>query len=402
MYEFEKQKLYNYLGKDLVDLFKEHGLFIAGGIITSIFCNRDINDIDVYFKSQKQMTDFYEDIWGSRMWITFHTKKSSIIKIGKEKVIQLIHFDTFKTAREIFNKFDFTVCMGAFDFEKEEFILHEDFLKHNSQRVLKFNRNTEFPLISVLRLHKYKEKGYEISRAETLKMLLTCANLNISSYEELFNQVSAMSEGENLEDIVDINRPFDMMDVLEQISNHDGKDKTFAKSLPFENLDELLISVTSKNYKPQYIKIKEGNYLRLFNRKLRISDAKNISPEYLIDANEYFKGYKFYKFVKKQDNKYLSYYDNNFEYKLGEEVKPTNGNNGAIFCATSNSLRGCMYHGNTNSVAIELQINSVDDIKNFNSNTSVQLNRCKFIREVPKQEWENYNKKENNLDEISF
>jgi hypothetical protein len=38
-------------------------------------------------------------------------------------------------------------------------VLHEDFLKHNSQRILKFNPTTDFPIISALRVQKYEDKG---------------------------------------------------------------------------------------------------------------------------------------------------------------------------------------------------------------------------------------------------
>src|SRR5690606_3144507 len=86
------------------------------------------------------------------------------IMIGdKENIHQLMWFKYFNTAQDIFNSFDFTVCMGAFDFETEEFIFHPDFFKHNSQRYLKFNTGTDFPVMSLLRVDKYRQKGYDIS-----------------------------------------------------------------------------------------------------------------------------------------------------------------------------------------------------------------------------------------------
>lgn len=49
-YEFEQKKLYNYLGKVLVESLKRNRAYIAGGSITSLFCNREINDFDIYFR----------------------------------------------------------------------------------------------------------------------------------------------------------------------------------------------------------------------------------------------------------------------------------------------------------------------------------------------------------------
>lgn len=59
MYEFEKNKLYQHLEdgtpslKSLIQDFKDQKVMIAGGAITSLFCNREINDIDVYFRTEE-------------------------------------------------------------------------------------------------------------------------------------------------------------------------------------------------------------------------------------------------------------------------------------------------------------------------------------------------------------
>ncbi|MEC1259989.1 hypothetical protein P9D34_05915 [Bacillus swezeyi] len=50
-YQFEKNKLYAYLGKDLVKSLKKFEVIVAGGAITSLFNNKAINDIDLYFRS---------------------------------------------------------------------------------------------------------------------------------------------------------------------------------------------------------------------------------------------------------------------------------------------------------------------------------------------------------------
>ena len=45
---FEKKKLYNILGDELVKALREHKAFVAGGFITSLFCNRDYNDVEIF------------------------------------------------------------------------------------------------------------------------------------------------------------------------------------------------------------------------------------------------------------------------------------------------------------------------------------------------------------------
>lgn len=43
----EKKKLKQTLGDNAWELFKQAGVFVAGGAVTSVFCNREINDIDI-------------------------------------------------------------------------------------------------------------------------------------------------------------------------------------------------------------------------------------------------------------------------------------------------------------------------------------------------------------------
>lgn len=58
MYEFEKNKLKAHLGDNLYSTLKDYNCIIAGGMITSLFCNREINDVDVYFRNTKDLRDF--------------------------------------------------------------------------------------------------------------------------------------------------------------------------------------------------------------------------------------------------------------------------------------------------------------------------------------------------------
>ncbi len=195
MYEFEKNKLYSYLGEDLINQLKKHKVFIAGGAITSLFCNRDINDIDIYFRDESSLLSLVEEFWDDNLYIVSHTKKATQYNFSYMKndiPIQLIHFKYFNSPEDIFKTFDYTVCMGCFDFNTEEFVLHDDFLKHNSQRLLKFNSDTEYPIVSLLRVQKYEKRGYVISKPEFIRIILTCMNTEINSYEELKDQIGGM------------------------------------------------------------------------------------------------------------------------------------------------------------------------------------------------------------------
>ena len=109
-FEYQKRKLYDYLGEDLVKTFKHNNCIIAGGCITSIFCNRDINDIDIYFRNDDDIIGTVYEIY-DKYWILANTNKATLFKNSENKMVQLIHFDRFENPQDIFNTFDFTVCM---------------------------------------------------------------------------------------------------------------------------------------------------------------------------------------------------------------------------------------------------------------------------------------------------
>ena len=245
-YSFEKSKLYNYLGDYLVGLLIEHKAYIAGGTITSLFCNREINDIDVYFRSKEDCTSFIGEIYNNSCLMT-HTNKATLFIRGEGNTpvkLQLIHFGFFENVAKIFEKFDYTVCMGAFDFVTEEFVLHSDFIKDNCSRILKFNSNTAYPIISFLRIQKYEEKGYKISKSELIRVLLTCLTLNLNSYEELGEQMGGMY-GINYDKIFKGCTDFSLESAIEKIKNLHVNDDYFDKRIEYTaiSLEQLVKNI---------------------------------------------------------------------------------------------------------------------------------------------------------------
>lgn len=99
MYEFEKNKLKAYIGNDLYNLLHQYKCFVAGGTITSLFCNREINDVDIYFRSKEDIKRFIlNEVKDTDMWIVAKTKKALLLK-NNGKLIQLICFDVFDTQK---------------------------------------------------------------------------------------------------------------------------------------------------------------------------------------------------------------------------------------------------------------------------------------------------------------
>lgn len=164
--------------------FLPSGAFIAGGSLTSVFTNSQINDVDIYFKSEKDFILAVGQAYDEGLWCVAASDRA-VTFVKDNCVVQLMHFDFFASAQDIFDAFDFTVAMAAYDIDKEEFVFHEDFLKHASQRFLRFHSGTRYPYGSLLRVLKYQQRGYTIGKGDLLRIGLSLQKVTLDTWEDL-------------------------------------------------------------------------------------------------------------------------------------------------------------------------------------------------------------------------
>lgn len=183
--------------------------FVAGGAVTSVFTGAKINDVDVYFKSRRAFETGVYQAYEDGLWCVAASKRAVTFADRNGHIAQLMHFDYFPTAESIFAAFDYTICMGALDLDagvdtrwngvkfetignehpESGFVFHPDFLKHNSQRFLKFNAGTRYPLASATRVLKYQQRGYTIGKGDMMKIALAVRGVRIESWEDLKDQI---------------------------------------------------------------------------------------------------------------------------------------------------------------------------------------------------------------------
>ncbi|MGM1044765.1 MAG: hypothetical protein ACQEXX_01325 [Bacillota bacterium] len=380
---FEKNKLYDILSGSLVMRLKEHKAYIAGGTITSLFSNRPINDIDLYFRDEGSMIEFVEEIYDDNSdWVNVLTSKALLVRI-EDNDVQMIHFRYFKDATEIFDTFDFTVCMGAFDFESEKFFLHEDFLKHNSQRILKFNKKTAFPIVSLLRVQKYKEKGYTISKPEFLRIALKCMDLKIDSADDLREHLGGMY-GINYDKLIELqeSEEFSFEKIIDNIAAITLSEDYFKKpkEVTFDSLDDIIEILEKTPAKVASIKDIKYRITRKGALRRVKNDPKSTEE---INGKEYIEQTKFYKFVQKINNKYVSHWDRTFEYKIGELAIPKNEH---LYFNEKAEIEESDYYNQ--GVLLEVIIPYEDFTEK--QNEKVLAKKCFVVREVPKEEFMNW------------
>jgi hypothetical protein len=380
---FEKNKLYDILGSHLVNTLKEHEVFVAGGTITSLFSGNPINDIDLYFRSEASLAELVEKIYeDSGDWVHALTKKALLVKVD-DKEVQLIHFKYFENAEQIFDSFDFTICMGVYDFKTEEFILHNDFLKHNAQRQLRFNKNTAFPIVSLLRVQKYKDKGYYISKPEFLRIALRCMDLEIDSIEKLKEHLGGMY-GINYDKLISLDEgeEFSLSIVIDKIADLSQSEEYFKKpeEISFNSVDDIIELIEKETPKITRIngytyKLSAKGVLKKFSRELEEVEE--------FDGKQYIESRKFYKFVDKRDDRYFSHWDKKFEYKIAQMATPDNE---YLYFNERSEIEESNYA--YQGVLIEVIIPYEDF--SFKEDYKVHAKKCFVVREVPKEEYEEW------------
>lgn len=160
-----------------LDIVGLAGCYVAGGACLSALTKQPISDYDIYPKNKEAFLNAIDSIM-SNGFLCNASDKALTFKLneldtdGKRIICQvMMNKEAFYPTTEIiFESFDFSVCMIAFDCDTKEYSFGERTLYDIASRTLVFNPKTRYPVNSMVRTAKYKSKGYFISRAEIIRI----------------------------------------------------------------------------------------------------------------------------------------------------------------------------------------------------------------------------------------
>lgn len=374
--------------------------YLAGGAVLSLITKTSINDYDIYPKNENGLIRAIEEFRDRGVCINITNKAATFMlndetdDDGRRRLAQIILGSYFSTPETIFEKFDFSVCMAAYDFDNKTLHTHEDTMIDIASRTLRFNHLTQYPLASFVRLKKYRSKGYNISKAELVKMALSVAKAGMpTSWIELENAIGGiygrsicLSKDENDNDI-----PFEFDTVIDRLSNTDETNLEtietdgFFETLSFDDLVNMLtgdnniyvISANNRHY--NMIKDPDGFHTVLSPVQNRILDYYNkmVNKNVIHEKNKTLFGYKV-----------LS--ENTSGELLPGIIGAKNGVTYAIGKTTEYDKSPYLYVFNSKEVAknrvsnkgkvYRVMFNS-DDIMNISSN-EIQVKRMSVLHEV--------------------
>lgn len=293
--------------------FDINGCYIAGGSILSIVTEKEINDFDIYPKSKKDFENILVDLIEkescyiiniSERAVTLKSRKHKNY-LNEEHTAQVVFFNFYNNPEELFENFDFTVCMAAFDCDSLEYHFHPNFYQDVASKTLRFNENALFPINSLLRVKKYSEKGYELGKICTIKLAFSLMNKGLpKSWKEMEDEVGGLYGNKIINfDIDNIDFSYDnLIKFLDEID--EGKitqDTPKIKKYDILNYNCHNGGGTTDDKEIEYFKINEKECLFVEENKIKekvpVSFINNIGEKIKLkdigeNKNKKFFGYK--------------------------------------------------------------------------------------------------------------
>lgn len=198
-------QLQSRLPKAIQEICTKHNLILAGGAIRALVSNTTVSDYDLFAMASEDLMQAKKAIKAlysvSESDIFFETNNAISFTYHdiKFQLVKKLAFncpDSKMTEEDyisyLFQKFDFTVCMGAYSFHSDLFYYEEQFVWDNLTKTLIFNPHGEYPICSLYRTKKYTKNGFNISGVELTKIALAINNLKMRTYKDLKHQLQGI------------------------------------------------------------------------------------------------------------------------------------------------------------------------------------------------------------------
>jgi len=240
---------------------------IAGGSVADIIAQRDINDIDVYFRSE---FEYYEAVKLLEQYsVIIHSTNYATTFNYNNYTIQLVKF-VFGVYEEITDTFDLNVCKVYIDSE-----YNSDTTSYN---IIVDRIHTQTPS----RIRKYIDKGYNIEYHEILRITKYLIQNKNTIFQSNYENDPARSGLDVLSNLVHR--------VILELDNTEHKIELIETILimDFNNAYKVLENTLFSNlnfmyYNPKYVAIFGDDIEKLVNiEEEHINNAKQCYPEAFI------------------------------------------------------------------------------------------------------------------------
>jgi hypothetical protein len=224
---------------------------------------------------------------------------------GARAIAQVVIDTYYDTSDKIFESFDFSVCMGAYDMDTYQFVYGDDFWKDNAARVIHFNPGTKYPFASLVRTNKYRKKGYHIPKAELMKIGIAVALRGIpKSWTELEESIGGFY-GKKIR-LMTEDKEYSLENVLDVLTNaEDFEYACYSDNEPIDISSDVLIARLDKTGDYRYFKTQKDGKILVFPRddapfSYTSKDGETLPDHWKMIGDEYY--VETFKYVKKTDD----------------------------------------------------------------------------------------------------
>lgn len=148
--------------------------WIAGGAITALYMDYDINDFDVY---SNRPNDVYDALlWSDDFELERETAHYANFTWHGETV-QIIRNYAVTGVDDIFSHFDFVCCCGAFD--GFGLYYHDKFMEDIIMKKITIN-DMHMPIYTMKRLIKYASRGFEVDNKTIVDVARAINNMDVN------------------------------------------------------------------------------------------------------------------------------------------------------------------------------------------------------------------------------
>lgn len=209
------------------------GVYLAGGAISSIFAELEVNDLDFYCESEAVKEEFLLTLTNTYGYSVVCTTANAITLERKvfgeqSKIVQVIVL--FMGDPEcILNTFDFTCVQALYDFTGKQFLASSKFLRDVAARRLVYSNTSPYPICALYRTQKYIDRGYKLPGATIVAISLAIHKLRLDCYADLSAQLQGIDTAMFLEIVngFDLNKKFELDEFLgDWMSKFEQEDRT--------------------------------------------------------------------------------------------------------------------------------------------------------------------------------
>lgn len=144
--------------------------WIAGGSIVCSYINYEVNDIDIYFPTNKAFKDVKNFVLNNG-GVKLKSTNTSFKVQYKGFTLDLVKI-FYKTPKDTIKDFDFSICSAAVD-KKGNLFYDSNFFIDLEEKRLRFNKKccilADLTII-LIRLNKYGVRGFTLDEKEAKKV----------------------------------------------------------------------------------------------------------------------------------------------------------------------------------------------------------------------------------------